>query len=159
MQNTKPAGSEIIAWTPLPWVALLAAFATAVANALVYFAASGLGYISHSVLISSPTGEKPLSVEPVVISSVAGAIGAAIFFALVSLFARRPVRVFRIVAIVMLVLSFAMPLTIPDVTVVMFLSLEVMHVVAYMVIVGLLTTLARQEASAVKQETRKQNST
>jgi hypothetical protein len=65
MQNTKPAGSEIIAWTPLPWVALLAAFATAVANALVYFAASGLGFISHSVLISSPTGEKPLSVGPV----------------------------------------------------------------------------------------------
>ena len=159
MQNTKPAGSERIAWARLPWVALLAAVATAIANALVYFAASGLGFVSHGVLISSPTGEKPLSVAPVAISSVVGAIGAAIVFALTGLFARRPVRLFRIVAIVVLVLSFATPLTIPDVPVAMFLSLEVMHVVAWVVIVGLLTTLARQEASTVKQETRKQNST
>jgi hypothetical protein len=63
------------------------------------------------------------------------------------LFARRPVRLFRIVAAVALMLSFVMPATVPDVPVAMRLSLALMHVVAWAVIVGLLTTLARNEAS------------
>jgi hypothetical protein len=81
---------------------------------------------------------------PVVVSSVVGAIGAAIVFAIIGLFARRPVRLFRIVATVVLVLSFATPPTIPGAPVAMILSLEVMHVMAWAVIVGLLTTMAGQ---------------
>jgi hypothetical protein len=144
MQNTKLAGKERIAYRKLPWVALLAALAAAVINALVYFAASGLGFIPHSVLMPTPSGEHPLTATPVVVSSVVGAIGAAIVFAIIGLFARRPVRLFRIIAIVVLVLSFAMPLTIPGEPIAMILSLEVMHVAAWAVIVGLLTTMARQ---------------
>ena len=148
MQNTKLAGKERIAYRKLPWVALLAALAAAVTNALVYFAASGLGFIPHSVLIPTPGGEHPLTVAPVAVSSVVGAIGAAIVFAIIGLFVRRPVRLFRIVATVVLVLSFAMPLTIPGAPVAMILSLEVMHVAAWAVIVGLLTTMARQAKAA-----------
>ena len=85
---------------------------------------------------------------PVAISSVVGAIGAAVVFAVIGLFARRPVRLFRIVATVVLVLSFAMPATVPGVPVAMILSLEVMHVVAWAVSVGLLTTLARRAKPA-----------
>ncbi len=150
MRNTQTAGSEKvvrdegISWKRLPPVALLVVLAAAVANALVYFAASGLGFISQSVLLPSPGGESPLTVAPVVVSSAGGAIGSAIVFAVIGLFARRPVRLFRIVATVVLVLSFAMPATVPGVPVAMILSLEVMHVVAWAVIVGLLTTLARR---------------
>ena len=85
---------------------------------------------------------------PVVVSSVVGAIGAAIVFAIIGLFARRPVRLFRIVTTVLLVLSLATPLIIPGAPVAMILSLEVMHVVAWAVIVGLLTTMARQTKPA-----------
>ena len=148
MHSTKPAGKERIAYRKLPWVALLAALTAAVANALVYFAALGLGFLPQSVLVPTPGGEHPLMVAPVVVSSVFGAIGAAIVFAIIGLFARRPVRLFRIAATVVLVLSFAMPLTIPGVPVAMILSLEVMHVVAWAVIVGLLTTLTHKEAGA-----------
>ena len=151
MHSTKPAGKERIAYRKLPWVALLAALIAAVTNTLVYFAASGLGFIPQSVLITTPSGEHPLTVAPVVVSSVVGAIGAAIVFAIIGLFAPRPVRLFRTVATVVLVLSFAMPLTIPGAPVAMILSLEVMHVVAWAVIVGLLTTMAR-EAKAVSVE-------
>ena len=104
MQNTKPAGREGIFYGRLPGVALLAALAAALANAVVYFAASGLGTISQSVLLPSPMGLSPLTVGLVVITSVIGAIGAAIVFTLIGLFARRPVRLFRIVAAVVLVL-------------------------------------------------------
>ena len=148
MQNTKPAGKERIAYGKLPWVALLAALTAAVANALVYFTASGLGFLPQSVLVPTPSGEHPLTVAPVVVSSVVGAIGAAVVFAIIGLFARRPVRLFRIVATVVLVLSFATPLTIPGAPVAMILSLVVMHVVAWAVTVGLLTTMARQAKAA-----------
>jgi hypothetical protein len=143
MQNTKPDSNERIAYGRLTWVTLLAA--TIVVNVLIYFAASGMGFIPQSVLIPMPSGEHHLTVASVVVSSVVGAIGAAIVFAIIGLFAPRPVRLFRIVAIVVLVLSFAMPLTIPGAPVPMILSLEVMHVAAWAVIVGLLTTLVRQE--------------
>jgi hypothetical protein len=148
MQNKIAAGSEGIAYGRLPGVTLLAALAAALANALVYFAASGLGTISQSVLLPSPMGESPLTVSLVAITSVIGTLEAAIIFAIIGLFARRPMRLFSIVATVVLVLSFVMPATVPGVPVAMRLSLAVMHVVAWGVSVGLLTTLARQEASA-----------
>ena len=144
MQNTKPAGSEGISYARLPWVALLAALAAALANALVYFAASGLGTISQSVLLPSPMGFSPLTVSLVATTSVIGAIGASIVFAIIGLLARRPVRLFRIVAAVVLVLSFVMPATVPGMPVAMRMSLAAMHVVAWAVSVGLLTTLARR---------------
>ncbi len=144
--NEKVIGGEAIAWRRLPFAVLLAAIAAAVANSLIYFAASALGFILESVLIPTAGGESPLTVGMVVITSVIGAVGAVIVFAVIGLFARRPVKLFRIVSIVVLVLSFATPLTIPSAPVSMVLSMEVMHVAAWAAIVGLLTTLARREA-------------
>ncbi len=137
-----------VAWGRLVPAGLLAAVAVAVANALVYFAASGLGFITQGFVIRMTSGEMPFTVGLVAITSVVGAVGAAVAFGVIGLFARRPVRLFRIVAAVALVLSFAMPLTIPGASVAMVLSLEVMHVVAWAVIVGLLTTLTHKAAGA-----------
>ena len=148
MQNKKATGDEGISYPRLPGVALLAALAAAVANTLVYFAASALGTISQDVLLPSPMGVSPLTVGLVATTSVIGTIGAAIVFAIIGLFARRPVRLFRIVATVVLVLSFVMPATVPGVPVAMRLSLVVMHVVAWAVSAGLLTTLARKAEPA-----------
>ena len=148
MQDTGTTGSqravreERISWRRLVPVALLAALLAAVANTLVYFAASGLGFIPQSVLLPSPRGEAPLTASLVATTSVMGTVGATIIFAIIGLFARRPVRLFRIVAAVALVLSFVMPATVPGVPVAMRLSLALMHVVAWAVIVGLLSTLA-----------------
>lgn len=144
INNEKTARDESIAWSRLPVVALLAAVVAAVANVLVYFAASALGLIPENVLIPTSSGESPLTVGMVAGASVFGAVGAAIAFIVVGLFARRPVRLFRRVAAVALALSFIPPLTIPGAPVAMILSLEVMHVVAWAMIVGLLTTLARR---------------
>jgi hypothetical protein len=142
----KTAGGEGIAWKRLPLAVLLAAATAAVANSLIYFAASALGFIPESVLIPTAGGESPLTVGMVVITSVIGAVGAAIVFAGIGIFSRHPVKLFRIVAVVVLVLSFATPLTIPGAPVSMVLSMEVMHVAAWAMIVGLLTTLARRKA-------------
>jgi hypothetical protein len=148
MQNKRPTGGERISYASLLWAAPLAAVAAALANALVYFAASGLGAISRSVLLPSPVGLTPLTAGLVMTASVIGAVGAALVFAVIGLLARRPVGLFRIVATVVLVLSFVPPATIPEVSVAMRLSLAVMHVVAWAVSAGLLTALVRREARA-----------
>jgi Family of unknown function (DUF6069) len=148
VQEKISVGSEGISYTRLLWAALLAVLLAAVTNAQVYFAASRLGIVSRGVLLPSPMGLSPLTVGMVVTASVVGAIGAALVFAIIGLLARRPVRLFRIVAAVVLVLSLIPPTTIPSVPLVMRITLGVMHVVTWAVSVGLLTALARRRVSA-----------
>ena len=148
VQEKISVGSEGISYTRLLWAALLAVLLAAVTNAQVYFAASRLGIVSRGVLLPSPMALSPLTVGMVVTASVVGAIGAALVFAIIGLLARRPVRLFRIVAAVVLVLSLIPPTTIPSVPLVMRITLGVMHVVTWAVSVGLLTALARRRVSA-----------
>lgn len=132
-----------ISWRRLPLATVAAALAASAANVLVFLVASGLGFIPPDVLVPAAGGEAPISVGMVVVSSVAGTVGAALVFAVIGLFARRPVRVFRIVSVAALAVSLVMPLTIgaPAATVV---SLEAMHIVAWAVITNLLITLAQK---------------
>ena len=142
-QPRSATASERLALGRLWWAAPLAAAAAALANAVVYGGAEIAGALPDSVLVDSPTGREPLGLKAVLFASVMGAVGAAVVFALIGQFSRRPIRAFRIVAAVVLVLSFATPLTIPGAPLSMVLTMELMHVVAAAVIVGLLTTLAR----------------
>ena len=125
------------------WAAPLAAAAAALANAAVYGLAEAAGALPDRVLVGTPSGPGPLGLSAVLFSSAMAAVGAAVVFALVGRFARRPIRTFRLVAAVALVLSFATPLTLPGAPLAMVLALELMHVVAAVAIVGVLTTLTR----------------
>lgn len=150
MQGTQPrspglAARQGVSWRRLPLATLLAVALAVAANILVYLAATGLGFIPRDVLLSTPGGEQPLGLTPVIASSAAGVLGAALVFALIGLFARRPVRSFHFVAAGVLALSFAMPFTIPGAPLEMILSLEAMHVVVWAASVGLLTTLTRRK--------------
>ncbi len=143
-RSTGRISNEGIAWRRLPLAALAAAVAASVANVLVFFAASGVGFITPDVLVPAASGESPITTVMVVFSTVAGAVGAAIVFAVIGLFARRPVRFFRMLSVAVLAVSFAMPFTIVA-PVAMVLSLEVMHIAAWAVIVAALTTMTRRE--------------
>ncbi len=124
----------------LLWAGPLAAILAAVANAVVYFVAYGLGAMPRDVAVQ---GSGSITLEPVVFASVIGAVGATIVFAIVALLARRrPIRTFSVVAAVVLVLSFYTPFTIPGAPVAMVATLLLMHVVAAVVIVGVLARLA-----------------
>ena len=142
MEDTQgtPVEGEHVGFKRLLWAAPLAAIAAAVANAGVYFVALVLRAMPQDFLIQ---GSGPITLAPVVFSSLIGAAGAAMVFTAVALLSRRPIRTFRIVAAVVLVLSFATPLTIPGAPLSMILTLELMHVVAAVTITGMLTTLAR----------------
>lgn len=129
----------------LLWVGPLAAIVAALGCGLIYAVASAVGAIPQSVLLPGPTGQGPLTLGSVIVMSVIGSLGAAIVFALIGLFSRRPVGLFRVVALVVLVLSLGTPITVSGAPVAMIVSLISMHVVVAAVSVGLLTTLARRK--------------
>jgi hypothetical protein len=85
-----------------------------------------------------------LGLQQVIFASVIEVVGGTAIFAMVALLTRRrrPILAFRIVAAVVLAPSLSTPPTIPGAPVLMVLTLEMMHVVAAVIIVGFITTLA-----------------
>lgn len=145
VQNAPVSAEGRVAWGRLAPVGLLAALVAAVANAAVYVVAAAAGAMPQEIVVN---GQGPITVSVVAALSAQGAVAATIVYALVGRFARRPVRLFRVVAVVVLVLSLVPPFTITGAPITMILALELMHVVAAVVIVGLLTTLASRAKPA-----------
>jgi hypothetical protein len=121
------------------WASPLAGLAAAAANVVIYLIASAAGAIPQTVLV--PGLNLPITAMPVILNSFVPAILAGALLAVLNRFARSPVRLFRIIAVVLLLLSFLNPFTIPGAPLAMILTLDLMHVVAAAIIVGVLTTL------------------
>ena len=124
---------ERIAWRRLWLVGLFAIIASVIVNAVIAIAAISLLLIPAS------------STPRVSVFTVIGALGAVLVFALVARFSRRPIRLFRIIATVVLVLTF-----IPDLALFSFLGgaasvtvLLLTHVATCLICVGMLTTMTR----------------
>jgi len=96
-------------------------------------------------------GFLPLGVGPTVLFTVWGMLGAVVAFGLILRFARRPVRLFRRVALVVLLISLVPDVlmlfsgSMPGATVAGVVTLMVEHVASWAVAVGVLTTLAGEE--------------
>jgi hypothetical protein len=118
-------------------VGALAAVLSAIANAFVFAIATSF----FGAIVIPPDGTVTLG--QVVGASVAGGVGGAAIFALTGRFTRRPIRVFWGVAAVGLVLSFV-PIALVGATGSSAGTLALMHVVAAITDVGLLTTLGRK---------------
>lgn len=143
-------GEERVVYRRLLWAGPLAGLSAAAANAVVYLAASAAGAMPR-IDVSGLTGQGPITLGAVALESFAPALVAAALFALFGRFTRRPVRNFRALATVLLALSFVGPLNLPKVPAAMIASLLIMHVVAAVLIVGVLTTLARKDRASVPQ--------
>ena len=115
---------------------LAGAFAAAV-NALVLVIWSSL----FGAVVVPP--DETLTLGPVVAASAIGAIGAAVVFVIIGRFSRRPVRVFRITALVVLLLSLV-PIPLQGVAGPSAGALALMHVLAAAIAVGVLTTTPRE---------------
>lgn len=135
------ARTESIAWNRLPVAALVAAGASAVVNVLIYLIGGALGAFPGDVFIQPG---QTLTIVPVIISSIIGAIGGTAVFAALARFTRRPITLFRIIAAVMLVLSFVTPFSISGAPVAMIIALELMHIATAAIVVWALTTLTRR---------------
>ena len=138
---SNPEGGKRISFRRLLWVGPLAVLASVIANVLVSITAVALVGISPEF--------EPLHLRPVIGFTAVGVLGAVIVFALVARFSRRPVRLFRRIALVVLLLSFMPDLSLLNAspyagtTVQSVIALMLMHVVAWLISVSLLTTLTR----------------
>lgn len=116
---------------------LLAAVLAAVASALVLVVWSSL----FGAVVVPP--DEVLTLGPVVAASAIGAVGAAVVLGVIGRFSRRPIRVFRVTALVVLLLSLV-PIPLQGVAGPSAGALILMHVVAAATVVGVLTTAPRR---------------
>jgi hypothetical protein len=125
----------------LVWVGPLTIIAVVIVNLLIRIVAVSFFGVSDAFMY--------LQIPLVIGSSVFFLLLALLAFVLVGRFARRPVRFYRILAAVALVVSFLNPVMAlsggfpaPGMNVSIFWTMIVMHVVSALITVGLLTTLA-----------------
>ncbi len=140
-----PATAPRVVASALLRVAPLTGFVAAALNTVIFFTAKALGLLPDTALIQG----QPLTVVPVIISSILPVLVAAGVFALLGRFTRQPVRIFTILAFVLLLASFLNPfMGIPGVTIPMGLVLNLMHVVVAGLVVYAFRRYATTPAAA-----------
>ena len=137
--RTQNSSSELypakrMAWNQLLLAALIAIVGSVIVNTVIRAIALAL----------LPAGFIQLQMPPIIIAfTIFGTIGATIVFALINRFARNPIRLFRIVALVVLVLTLIPDLLLlssPTANLVSVATLMVMHVVTCLICIGAFTT-------------------
>lgn len=136
-------GSRALGGLPLWQAGIAAIIVTAVTNAIVYAVARAAETLPPSVVVNTPGGSEPITLLPVVFASAQGALGAAIAFALLRRVTARPVRNLWTVGGVVTLLSLIPVFMIPDAPGRMIATLVVMHLVAAVVSITMVTRLAR----------------
>jgi len=109
------------------------------ANLLVYLRAPALFNFSLAIPVMGPGSPiMPLPFTMVVFATVVPTIGATILLAVLSRFTTSAVTIFRIIAVVFLLLSFAVPFSLP-VPLLVRATLASMHVITAAAVVIMLT--------------------
>jgi hypothetical protein len=116
---------------------LYGALLAAAGNTIVYLICYVTGIIPWNML--SPGRGVSITPRFVILISLSGALGGALAYALIRKVASNPVRTFRIVAALVLFISFLAPFAIPTFTTSLMIALDVMHVVVYVATVWALT--------------------
>ena len=136
---------EGVATHKLWWLALAAGVTAFIGNLIVFFVAQNL--LGLSLMIPQSLGSTtlaPLSIAPILVTSIIPAIAAAVLLAILGRFVKRPFRVFQIIAAIVLLLSFGGPLNLP-IGGAEKVVLATMHVLTAVAIVVILSALARKQ--------------
>jgi hypothetical protein len=136
-----PPAQEGVDLRRLLWAGPLTIAAATAANTLVFLAGAALGAFPASVII--PAAGMPMSLPPVISATVAGVGGGLVAFALTGWLARRPLRLYRAVGLVVLLLSLATPFSVPGAPAGFYAALLLMHLIAGTAAMWLPPRLAR----------------
>jgi hypothetical protein len=137
------SGEAITAKRLIP-AGLIAALVAAVANLLIYYLVPALFNFELAFPLQGPGSEiQRLPVFMVIGVTLIATIGAAVLLAVLNRFTSRPVTIFRVIAVVFLLLSFAAPFSLP-VPLRVPLTLATMHAITAAIITYVLTIQARQ---------------
>jgi hypothetical protein len=136
---------EHVALRKLIWVGPLTIVTTTIANLI-------LRTIAVSVF-GVPETFQYLQAPSVIGSTIIFLLVALLAFILVSRFARRPIRFYRVLAFIVLCISFLSPVMAlvglfpaPGMTLSIFWTMIAMHLVSGILVIGFLTTLTREHA-------------
>ena len=136
---------EHVALRKLIWVGPLTLVATVIVNLILRSIAVSL--------FGVPETFQYLQAQYIIGSTSVFVLMALLAFVLVSRLARRPIRFYRILAFVVLCISFLSPVMAlvglfpaPGMTLSIFWTMILMHLVSAIIVVGLLTTLTREQA-------------
>ena len=145
--NGAAQNEQVAAISKLWWVGLIAGVGAVVANFVFYWITKGVFGIPYIIPLGGPSGPLgPLPAPAIIIFNVVPAIGAAVLLAVLGKFLSRPFRMFWIISVVVFLLSFVLPLTLPSgVTTSTKIGLSLMHIIAWPVIVRVLTKLGREK--------------
>lgn len=117
-----------LSFKPIFTAAVYAALSAAVVNAVLFAAFHAAGFITDDILLQ-PANE-PMTIIPIVMSSIVPTLLSAVAFFLLEKYTAKGFRNFSILALVLLLVSFANPFVgIPGVTLAYAMALNVMHVV------------------------------
>ena len=103
-----------------------AGITSAIINIVLFFASKGLGAFPDTVFIDKDT---PLTALPLLISSVMPSLVAGIVMWLLHRYSKNSKKIFTIIAVILTLLFFYPPFTIPNVPMIMAIMLNVMHIV------------------------------
>ena len=134
---------EQVALRKLIWVGPLTIVSTVIVNLII-----------RSIAVSSfgvPETFQYVEAPYVIGSTIVFVLVALLAFVLVNRFARRPIQFYRLLAFVVLCISFLSPVMAlvglfpaPGMTLSIFWTMIVMHTVSAIIVVGLFTTLTRE---------------
>lgn len=123
----------------------MAAIVAAIINVILFFLFHALGIITDDIFVQP---NQPLTFVPVIISSVIPTLIAALVFFLIEKFSNNGFKIFRLVAIILLFVSFVNPfMGIEGITIGYGIVLNVMHVV---VVASLLYFIGKEVKSNAK---------
>lgn len=120
-QNTKTSFGNIMKFTGF------AIASSIIINVILFYVGKAAGAFPETVLI--PNQNAPLTIIPVILSSILPSIIAGLVMGLINKFSSKPKKIFNIVATILLILSFGNPFMIPEVPMAMVVVLNLMHVV------------------------------
>ena len=138
--------SNRLALSKLPRAALLTIGLATLINLGLFIVFTAAGLITESVLIPSSSDSQPLTAFAVVTTTVLlMLVGVLVFAAIIRFRGAHAERTWQVVAAILLVLSFAAPITvIPGAPLGYVLALVAMHVVAGVLAIWMLPTLTRE---------------
>ena len=128
----------------LTWVIPASVAVATTANVVFYFLVTSiLGWELLFPNEASPPGLSAMPVNDVIIFSVIFSLGAGAVYAAVLAIASRPIGLYIVISAVVLLLSFAMPMSIssPPVEILDKLVLVAMHIIGAVSVVGVLVSL------------------
>lgn len=106
---------------------LIAGAAAALINSVLFLIGKAMGAFPETLLI--PNQNQPFTVLPFIFSSILPSLVAGLVMGIINHFSKSPKKIFNIIAIVLVVLSFYTPFTVSDISIMAVIFFNIMHLV------------------------------